>query len=169
MGYTSRITLAFVVGMLPMGLIHAQSGQGELRVASLQGAEQITQMAQTAQEGTRDRAAPAANPASVKLSDDNYKWLIKASAEGYKWAIPAGNNSIATDKPGGTPEAKPEEGKKSTSYYRPANSYATNPDSDPPRYVRRLSQTGIGKRSSGKDGERADQYESRQHRKFGHG
>ncbi len=143
MGYTSRITLAFVVGMLPMGLIHAQSGQGELRVASLQGAEQITQMAQTAQEGTRDRAAPAANPASVKLSDDNYKWLIKASAEGYKWAIPAGSNSTATDKPAGTPEAKPEEGKKSTSYYRPSNSYATNPESDPPRYVRRLSETGI--------------------------
>ena len=143
MGYTSRITLAFVVGMLPMGLTQAQSGQGELRVASLQGAEQITQMAQTAQEGTRDRAAPAANPASVKLSDDNYKWLIKASAEGYKWAIPAGSNSTATDKPAGTPEAKPEEGKKSTSYYRPSNSYATNPESDPPRYVRRLSETGI--------------------------
>ena len=143
MGYTSRITLAFMLGMLPMGLIHAQSGEGELRVASLQGAEQITQMAQTAQEGTRDRAAPAANPASVKLSDDNYKWLIKASAEGYKWAIPAGSNSTATDKPAGTPEAKPEEGKKSTSYYRPSNSYATNPESDPPRYVRRLSETGI--------------------------
>ncbi len=143
MGYTSRITLALMVGMLPMGLIHARSGQGELRVASLQGAEQIARMAQTAQEGTRDRAAPAANPASVKLSDDNYKWLIKASAEGYKWAIPAGNNSTATDKPAGTPEAKPEEGKKSTSYYRPSNSYATNPDSDPPRYVRRLSETGI--------------------------
>ena len=48
-----------------------------------------------------------------------------------------------TDKPAGTSEAKPEEGKKSTSYYRPSNSYATNPDSDPPRYVRRLSETGI--------------------------
>jgi hypothetical protein len=140
LGYTSRITLAFVVGMLPMGLTQAQSGQGELRVASLQGAEQI---AQTAQEGTRDRAAPTPNPAPVKLSDDKYKWLIKASAEGYKWAIPAGNNSTATDKPAGTPEAKPEEGKKSTSYYRPSNSYATNPESDPPRYVRRLSETGI--------------------------
>ncbi len=143
MGYTSRITLAFMLGMLPMGLIHAQSGEGELRGARFQGAEQIAQMAQTAQEGTRDSAAPAANTAPVKLSDDNYKWLIKASAEGYKWAIPAGNNSIATDKPGGTPEAKPEEGKKSTSYYRPSNSYATNPDTDPPRYVRRLSETGI--------------------------
>jgi hypothetical protein len=140
LGYTSRITLAFVVGMLPMGLTQAQSGQGELRVASLQGAEQI---AQTAQEGTRDRAAPTPNPAPVKLSDDKYKWLIKASAEGYKWAIPAGSNSTATDKPAGTPEAKPEEGKKSTSYYRPSNSYATNPESDPPRYVRRLSETGI--------------------------
>jgi hypothetical protein len=140
LGYTSRITLAFVVGMLPMGLTQAQSGQGELRVASLQGAEQI---AQTAQEGTRDRAAPTPNPAPVKLSDDKYKWLIKASAEGYKWAIPAGNNSTATDKPAGTSEAKPEEGKKSPSYYRPSNSYATNPDSDPPRYVRRLSETGI--------------------------
>ena len=93
--------------------------------------------------GRAGQGCPSGEPGIRKSSDDNYKWLIKASAEGYKWAIPAGNNFTATDKPAGTPEAKPEEGKKSTSYYRPSNSYATNPDSDPPRYVRRLSETGI--------------------------
>ena len=33
--------------------------------------------------------------------------------------------------------------KKPTSYYQRSNSYATNPESDPPRYVRRLSDIGI--------------------------
>ncbi len=33
--------------------------------------------------------------------------------------------------------------KKSTSYYRPSSSYSTQPESDPPRYVRNLSKIGI--------------------------
>ncbi len=41
------------------------------------------------------------------------------------------------------PAIKPVENKPSTSYYRRADSYATTPDSDPPRYVRRLSEIGI--------------------------
>ena len=36
-----------------------------------------------------------------------------------------------------------EASKKTTSYYRRSDSYATNPDSDPPRYVRKLSEIGI--------------------------
>ena len=35
------------------------------------------------------------------------------------------------------------EAKQSTSYHRRSDSYATNPDSDPPRYVRRLSDIGV--------------------------
>ena len=48
--------------------------------ASLQRAEQIR--VQIAEEGARDRAAAAANPASVNIIGGQLKWLIKASAEG---------------------------------------------------------------------------------------
>ena len=41
------------------------------------------------------------------------------------------------------PSAKLEQSKKSTSYFRPSSSYATQPESDPPRYVRNLSKIGI--------------------------
>ncbi|TXI20113.1 MAG: alginate export family protein [Nitrosomonas sp.] len=44
------------------------------------------------------------------------------------------------------PEAKKEvklDTNKPTSYYRRSDSYATNPESDPPRYVRRLSDIGV--------------------------
>lgn len=35
------------------------------------------------------------------------------------------------------------EAKQSTSYHRRSDSYATNPDSDPPKYVRRLADIGV--------------------------
>jgi hypothetical protein len=41
------------------------------------------------------------------------------------------------------PAIVPEASKQSTSYHRRSNSYATNPDSDPPRYVRQLSDIGV--------------------------
>ncbi len=41
------------------------------------------------------------------------------------------------------PAIVPEASKQSTGYHRRSNSYATNPDSDPPRYVRQLSDTGV--------------------------
>ena len=37
----------------------------------------------------------------------------------------------------------PKAEKKSTSYFKPSSSYSTQPESDPPRYVRTLSKTGI--------------------------
>ncbi len=43
------------------------------------------------------------------------------------------------------PAIVPETSKQSTSYYRRSDSYATNPESDPPRYVRRLSDIGVEK------------------------
>lgn len=39
--------------------------------------------------------------------------------------------------------AKALEANQSTSYHKRSDSYATNPDSDPPRYVRRLSDIGV--------------------------
>lgn len=41
------------------------------------------------------------------------------------------------------PAIVPKASSPSTSYHRRSNSYATNPDSDPPRYVRQLSDIGV--------------------------
>lgn len=41
------------------------------------------------------------------------------------------------------PAIVPKASNPSTSYHRRSNSYATNPDSDPPRYVRQLSDIGV--------------------------
>jgi len=57
----------------------------------------------------------------------------------FKWAIPSLEQSAARD----TPASRPDAVKKSTSYYRPPSSYSTQPEPDPPRYVRNLSKTGI--------------------------
>lgn len=44
------------------------------------------------------------------------------------------------------PSIVPSANKKiETSYYQRSNSYATNPDTDPPRYVRKLSEIGVEK------------------------
>ena len=40
-------------------------------------------------------------------------------------------------------QSKADANKPSTSYYRRTDGYATNPESDPPRYVRRLSDIGV--------------------------
>ncbi|MDE2389545.1 MAG: alginate export family protein, partial [Betaproteobacteria bacterium] len=40
------------------------------------------------------------------------------------------------------PAIAPKPSAPSASFHRRSNSYATNPDSDPPRYVRRLSDIG---------------------------
>ena len=123
-----RMVLASTVGILPIGSIHANvdNGQsGELQ-AIRQGAQQVAQA-----EATGKDKGP------VKSCDDNYRWLIKSSDDNKAGTIKLADQ---TD----FPPAKPEAGKKNTTtYFRRADSYATNPDSDPPRYVRRLSDIGI--------------------------
>lgn len=52
-----------------------------------------------------------------------------------------GNASIDTSK--SLPVIVPDKSKLMTSYHRRSDSYATNPESDPPRYVRRLSDIGV--------------------------
>lgn len=58
---------------------------------------------------------------------------------------PIGNKPSEQEKslPSIVPEVKKTEENKPTSYHQRANSYATNPDSDPPRYVRQLSDIGV--------------------------
>ncbi len=62
-------------------------------------------------------------------------------------AKPSVNRSPAQTKPSdlekSLPAIAPKPSTPSTSYHRRSNSYATNPDSDPPRYVRRLSDIGV--------------------------
>ena len=109
LGYTLRISLAFMVGMLPMELIQAHSGQGELPRASLQRAEQMAQMRVPGTSAPSANSAPA-GPAPATSSENNYKWLIKSSGEDYKWAIPAADKSAASENPLAPSEAKPERG-----------------------------------------------------------
>jgi len=52
-------------------------------------------------------------------------------------------SEVEKSLPAIVPETKAAEAKKFTSYHQRSNSYATNPDSDPPRYVRRLSDIGV--------------------------
>ena len=163
MRYCWRIMLATVVGLLSIGPVHATTGAANGwgdSAAESQPVQQKAKVAQAAAPST-DSAPARSEPttsAPAQPADENYKWLIKSPPQrdkqgddqGYKWAIPAAaaaDKSASSEKQAGSSEAKadgkPDAGKKSTSYYRPANSYATNPDSDPPRYVRRLSETGI--------------------------
>ncbi|MBS0299207.1 MAG: alginate export family protein [Proteobacteria bacterium] len=62
-------------------------------------------------------------------------------------AKPVINQSPAQIKPSdlekSLPAIAPKPSAPSASYHRRSNSYATNPDSDPPRYVRKLSDIGV--------------------------
>jgi len=65
--------------------------------------------------------------------------IAQASATDAKKPAADSSSDIAKKLPAIVPEAS----KQSTSYHRRSNSYATNPDSDPPRYVRQLSDIGV--------------------------
>lgn len=53
------------------------------------------------------------------------------------------SNGVTQSLPAMVSETKPDLNKQPTTYYRRSDSYATNPESDPPRYVRRLSDIGV--------------------------
>ncbi|SOD40707.1 alginate export family protein [Nitrosovibrio sp. Nv4] len=61
-----------------------------------------------------------------------------ASSKNAESKVAAQNNKKTEAK---TPAKEAE--KKSTGYFQPSSSYGTQPESDPPRYVRNLSKTGI--------------------------
>ncbi|MEO7465198.1 MAG: alginate export family protein, partial [Nitrosospira sp.] len=133
-----KILLVSAIGIMSIGSAQANgiNGQPEEPPASGPQAKQVAQAA---------------------ASDDNYKWSIKpldmvknpvlSANDNYRWLNkPSGENQTETIKLADLidfPPAKPEAAKKTTTYYRRADSYATNPDSDPPRYVRTLNTIGI--------------------------
>lgn len=63
-----------------------------------------------------------------------------AAQDAEKWAIKPENQPAA--QPAQSAPAQPETPQKST-YFQRARSYATHPESDPPRYVRNLAKTDI--------------------------
>jgi hypothetical protein len=142
--YNGLAALAFGLGILPIASIQAGMAKGES--SQLQSGTQKTQQTETAQSAPAPVPGSSGKPRAPSV--DDYKWLITS----------AGKDSGAVVKPldderdqsvnvaqESTASPKADAGKKppSTSYYRRADSYATNPDSDPPRYVRKLSEIGI--------------------------
>jgi hypothetical protein len=128
-----RIAYAFAIGALFIKPLQADENNAQTRKAVNYPATQ---------QGMQKKAeaeSPIPDIWSI-TSAENYKWAIQPSSENYKWALPS---SGITDKPASAVSAKPEESKKSTSYLRPSSSYGTQPDTDPPRYVRNLSKIGI--------------------------
>ncbi|WP_295623473.1 alginate export family protein [uncultured Nitrosomonas sp.] len=85
--------------------------------------------------------ATSNNPSST-ASKSSVVRIVQASAADLKTVA---GESIDHSKslPAIVPETKLDVGKQLTSYHRRSDSYATNPESDPPRYVRRLSDIGI--------------------------
>jgi hypothetical protein len=120
--YYWRIALASAISTLPVSSIQAEENNKPMGKSwmTLQAAQQLAQ-------------------AGIFESD---KWSAESSDNNYKWAIPSSEKPATLDEPAAAPAAKPEP-KISTSYFKPSSSYSTQPESDPPRYVKNLSKTGI--------------------------
>lgn len=128
-----RIAYAFAIGALFIKPLQAEENNEQ--------ASKSTSYLETGQGVQKMAQAEASTPEKWSIkSPENYKWAIQPSNENYKWAIPASDKPTLTDK---SASAKSEDRKKSTSYLRPSSSYGTQPDTDPPRYVRNLSKIGI--------------------------
>ncbi|MDO8436976.1 MAG: alginate export family protein [Nitrosomonadaceae bacterium] len=134
MKYYWRIVFASAVSILPIGSIqaHVDSGQSGKAQTVRQGVQRLAQA-----------GAAGVNKGLVKSVDDNFKWAIKP-----------GDQPVVPPAPSPHPYAdreydwweqsaiKAAVAQKPASYHRRADSYATNPDTDPPRYVRKLSEIG---------------------------
>lgn len=96
----------------------------------------------TSQRMQKMTQAEASTPYKWSIgSPENYKWAIQPSSENDKWALPSSDKpETGPDKPAASAK---DSGKKPASYFVPSSSYSTQPESDPPRYVRNLSKTGI--------------------------
>ncbi len=130
-----QIALASAISALPISSIHAEersTPSGQSWVIQ-QRAQQIGQA-----------GALAADKEPVKSTDGNFKWAIKPGHQPAE--PPPPRPAMNTDREYDWWEqsaTKTAPAQKPASYHRRSNSYATNPDTDPPRYVRRLSDIGI--------------------------
>jgi hypothetical protein len=128
-----RIAYAFAIGALFIKPLQADENNEQTRksVNYLTTPQGVQKMAQ-AEASTSDKWS--IQPA------DNYKWAIQPSSENYKWALPSSDKPA---EPGKGSASQKDTGKKPVSYFTPSSSYSTQPETDPPRYVRNLSKTGI--------------------------
>jgi len=80
-----------------------------------------------------------------KMTEQENRFVQNGGVPIEEKANPSGASSKSDGKTaaGKTAAAATQEEKKSTGYFRPSSSYSTQPESDPPRYVRTLSKTGI--------------------------
>ena len=130
-----EIVFASAIGILPIASIQANvdNGQSGKETSTRQRVQQL------AQAGT---SITAHKPAGSE--DNNYKWSIKTPDQPI--APPNPNQYLYLDREYDwweQLETKSAAAQKPVSYHRRADSYATNPDSDPPRYVRQLSEIGV--------------------------
>ncbi|MEK6707530.1 MAG: alginate export family protein [Pseudomonadota bacterium] len=135
MKYYWRIVLSSAISILPIGSIQANvvSGQSGETQAVRQGVQQLAQA-----------GASGVNKGVVKPVNDNFKWAIKPG--GQPAVPPASRLELYSDREYDWWEqsaTKAAAAPKPASYHRRADSYATNPDTDPPRYVRKLSEIGV--------------------------
>jgi len=88
--------------------------------------------------------AASSNPPSIEGEMDKSS-VVRIAQTGTIDLKTAADKSVDHSKslPAIVPESKPDANKQLVSYYRRSDGYATNPESDPPRYVRRLSDIGI--------------------------
>lgn len=88
--------------------------------------------------------AASSNPPSIEGEMDKSS-VVRIAQTGTIDLKTAADKSVDHSKslPAIVPESKPDANKQLASYYRRSDGYATNPESDPPRYVRRLSDIGI--------------------------
>lgn len=82
------------------------------------------------------------SPIENKVNKSSVVWIVQAGAANLK-SITGESADNSKPLPAIVPETKLDISKQTTSYHRRSDSYATNPESDPPRYVRRLSDIGI--------------------------
>ncbi|SEQ28882.1 Alginate export [Nitrosomonas ureae] len=88
--------------------------------------------------------AASSNPPSIE-DGMNKSSVVRIAQTGIADLKTAADKSVDHSKslPAIVPESKSDANKQLASYYRRSDGYATNPESDPPRYVRRLSDIGI--------------------------
>ena len=130
-----QIALVSAIGILPIAPIQANvnNGQSGKEQSARQGVQQLAQAGTSVKSNNR-----------AESEGNSYKWSIKTPDQPI--APPNPNQYLYLDReydwweqPGTKSAAAP----KPVSYHRRSNGYATNPDSDPPRYVRQLSEIGI--------------------------
>lgn len=88
--------------------------------------------------------AASSNPPLIEGGMDKSS-VVRIAQTGIADLKTAADKSVDYSKslPAIVPESKSDANKQLASYYRRSDGYATNPESDPPRYVRRLSDIGI--------------------------